>query len=148
MYIPRWFSGCEMGMGTGTVTRGTNRAAPRGILRKTRSHQDSRMFVFCCTVLTCWPLQLPSTIKQDPVRVFYRKKYTAKRRRDTASHVLSFPFDHSSFQNFLRTRLTPQVGNCSRFKRIGRRWEMGIEYAYKEKRISCEGWVRSYVADV
>lgn len=50
------------------ATRGTNRGAPRGIPRKTRSHQDSWMLALCCTDLTYWPLQLPCTINRDPAR--------------------------------------------------------------------------------
>jgi len=50
------------------ATRGTNRGSPRGIPRKTRSHQDSRMLALCCTDLTYWPMQLPCTINRDPAR--------------------------------------------------------------------------------
>ena len=50
------------------ATRGTNRGSPRGIPRKTRSHQDSWMLALCCTDLTYWPLQLPCTINRDPAR--------------------------------------------------------------------------------
>jgi len=89
------------------ATRGTNRGSPRGIPRKTRSHQDSWMLALCCTDLTYWPLQLPCTINRDPARsASYtkrkggrgggggrerKKKHKEKiqeGRRDVASHVV------------------------------------------------------------
>jgi len=63
------------------ATRGTNRGSPRGIPRKTRSHQDSRMLALCCTDLTYWPLQLPCTINRDPARGTLEKKERKKERK-------------------------------------------------------------------
>lgn len=84
------------------ATRGTNRGAPQGIPRKTRSHQDSWMLALCCTDLTYWPLQLPCTINRDPARSARtpkeRERETEKKdekekeesaRGDVASHVVA-----------------------------------------------------------
>lgn len=82
------------------ATRGTNRGSPRGIPRKTRSHQDSWMLALCCIDLTYWPLQLPCTINRDPARsVSYTKERERERekseekvqegRGDVASHVVA-----------------------------------------------------------
>lgn len=85
------------------ATRGTNRGAPRGIPRKTRSHQDSWMLALCCTDLTYWPLQLPCTINRDPARGALatpkerggeearktKKKREGSGRGDVASHVVA-----------------------------------------------------------
>lgn len=66
------------------ATRGTNRGSPRGIPRKTRSHQDSWMLALCCTDLTYWPLQLPCTINRDPARGawIFEKKERKKEREE------------------------------------------------------------------
>lgn len=96
------------------ATRGTNRGSPRGIPRKTRSHQDSWMLALCCTDLTYWPLQLPCTINRDPARGTSERERerekTKKRYRegDVASHVVahraifpsSFSFSHYSTRRF------------------------------------------------
>lgn len=86
------------------ATRGTNRGAPRGIPRKTRSHQDSWMLALCCTYLTYWPLQLPCTINRDPARGALatpkererggrgkkdKKEKEGSGRGDVASHVVA-----------------------------------------------------------
>lgn len=93
------------------ATRGTNRGSPRGIPRKTRSHQDSRMLALCCTDPTYWPLQLPCTINRDPARGARIPKERGKKGReegreegsndergDAASHVVAHrPIFPSSF---------------------------------------------------
>lgn len=61
-------------------TRRTNRGAPRGIPRKTRSHQDRWMLALRPDATAVSPalLQLPSTINRDPAGGFYRKNSRGK----------------------------------------------------------------------
>lgn len=106
--------------GTGT---GTNRGSPRGILRKTRSHQDSRMLVQRCTVPGPCDCHPPLTRTAGWVSCIIQER--EKKRKTHGRVIYSFPFPKEE-------ELPSKVRNLECMKRSRRSFQQLIVHQCRE----------------